>query len=130
ATSLWAFNDRTRLNVFSSSFNFSVRGDSRRFIRDMRRPALVPGECVTVHVPFDGRELFFFCQSKQWSTHLPRAKVAGGELILEFQSPSDSPRETRPEIDRLLMDIEQCPGWQEYQINAHNASLIIWPRRW
>ena len=90
----------------------------------------MPRECVTVHVPFDGRELFFFCQSKQWSTHLPRAKVAGGELILEFQSPSDSPRETRPEIDRVLMDIEQYPGWQEYQINAHNASLIIWPRRW
>lgn len=109
--------------VDTEEVQIDVRGDSSRYIRDMSRPALVPGERVTVHVPFDGHELFFFSQSNHWSTNPPRGKVAGGELILEFQYPSDSPREVRPEVDRVLANIEQYLEWQGSQINAHNASL-------
>ena len=93
--------------VETEEVQIDVRGDSSRYIRDASRPVLVPGERVTVHVPFDGSELFFFSKSNQWSTNPPRGKVAGGELILEFQYPSDSPREVRPEVDRALANIEQ-----------------------
>lgn len=100
-----------------------VRGDQLRFVRGMNRPVLVPGERQVIHVPFDGPGHFFFAQSNQWSTNPPRAKVAGNELILEFEYPADSPRNVRPEVDRLLTDIEQHLGWQDSLIDAHNASL-------
>lgn len=60
--------------VETEEVQIDVRGDSSRYIRDMSRPALVPGERVTVHVPFDGNELFFFSQSNQWSTNRRAAR--------------------------------------------------------
>lgn len=107
----------------SKEVQIDVRYDRNRYIRDASRPVLIAGEKIEVHVPFDGPADFFYAQSNQMTTNPPRAKVVGSELILEFQYAADSPREIRPEVDRLLSSIETYLSWQQPLIDAHNSSM-------
>lgn len=100
-----------------------VRHDPRRWIRDTSRPALVPGERIEVRVPFEGESELFYAHANTWSSSPPRAVVEGNELMLRYDSASDSPQDVRPKVDRLLAEIEQHIGWQRSMIDAHNASL-------
>ena len=100
-----------------------VRHDRMRWIDDTSRPVLVPGERTEVRVPFEGESELFFSQPNTMSSNPPRGVIDGNELVLRYESPSDSPREVRPLVDQTLADIEQYLGWQLTLIVTHNASL-------
>ncbi len=109
--------------VETKDVQIDVRDDPIRFALGTKRTVLIPGERQVIHVPFDGPGHFFFAQSNQCSPDSPRGKVVGNELILQFEYPANTPRDVRPEINRLMADIEKHLGWQDSQIDAHNATL-------
>ena len=100
-----------------------VRNDPNRWIRDKSRPALVPGERIDVHVPFEGMSDLFYSQSNMMTFNPPRAVIQGNELLLRYESPSDAALDVRPLVDRALADIEQHLGWQRPMLAAHNDGL-------
>ena len=101
-----------------------VRYDQMRWIRDTSRPALVPGERTEVRVPFEGESELFYSQPNTMSSSPPRAVVEKTELVLRYDTPSDSPRDVRPLIDQTLNQIEQYLGWQKSMIDGHNNGLL------
>ena len=101
-----------------------VRYDQMRWIRDTSRPALVPGERTEVRVPFEGESELFYLQPNTMSSSPPRAVVEKTELVLRYDTPSDSPRDVRPLIDQTLNQIEQYLGWQKSMIDGHNNGLL------
>lgn len=100
-----------------------VRYDPMRWIDDKSRPALVPGERVEVRVPFEGESELFYCQPNSSTTSPPRGIIEKNELVLRYESPSDTPREVRPLVDQTLAEIEKYLGWQRSMIDAHNSAL-------
>lgn len=100
-----------------------VRHDPMRWIQDTSRPVMIPGERTEVRVPFEGESELFYSQSNMMTSSPPRAEIAGNELVLRYESPSDAPRDVRPLIDRTLAEIEQYIGWQRPMIDGHNAGL-------
>lgn len=101
-----------------------VRHDRMRWIEDTSRPVLVPGECVVVRVPFHGEADLFYSRASTFNLNPPRGMIEKNELVLRYESPSDQPRDIRPEIDRTLAEIEQHLVWQSETIAAHNANLL------
>lgn len=100
-----------------------ISHDRMRWIEDRSRPFFVPGERVEVRVPFDGDPELFYASADRWSSNPPRAVIEKNELVLRYDSPADQPRDVRPLIDGVLVDIEQYLGWQRSMIDAHNATL-------
>lgn len=100
-----------------------VRYDRMRWIDDRSRPALVPGERIDVHVPFEGGPELFYQQPNSFTTNPPRGLVENNELVLRYESPADAPRDVRPLVDQDLAEIEKYLGWQRNMIDAHNNSL-------
>lgn len=102
-----------------------VRHDQNRWITDRSQPALVPGERIVVHVPFEGESELFYSQSNTMSSSPPRAVIQGSELLLRYDSASDAARDVRPLVDRTLTEIEQHLGWQRGMLDAHNNGLSV-----
>ncbi len=100
-----------------------VRHDQMRWISDRSRPALIAGERVEVRIPFEGEKELFYAQSNQMSSSVPRGAVAGQELVLRYEYPTDSPRDVRQQVDKDLAEIEQYISWQHSMIDGHNTSL-------
>ncbi|NYT85015.1 hypothetical protein [Pollutimonas harenae] len=107
----------------SQEVQVDVRYDQRRWIPDTSRPVMIPGERIKVHVPFDGEADLFYSRANQFTLTPPRAIIKGSELVLQYDSPADSPSEVRPLIDRSIADIEQHLAWQRPMIEAHNSAL-------
>lgn len=100
-----------------------VRYDNRRWIDDRSRPVLMPGERTEVRVPFGGEAELFYSQPNMASLNPPRGVIEKNELVLRYESPSDSPSDVRPLVDQALNEIEQYIGWQQGIIDAHNNGL-------
>lgn len=107
----------------SKEVHVDVRHDRMRAIFDTSRPALVPGELVEVHVPFEGDAELFYARPNTMSSNPPRALIVGNEVVLRYESPADAPREIRPLVDQTLKEIEQYLDWQRTMIEAHNVAL-------
>lgn len=100
-----------------------VRHDPMRWIDDRGSPALVNGERTEVRIPFEGETELFYAQPNTFSLNPPRAEIVKNEIVLRFESASDSPREIRPLIDNALAQIEEYIGWQRPMIDDHNRAL-------
>lgn len=100
-----------------------VRHDQMRWIDDRSRPAMVPGECIDVRIPFEGEPELFYAKANTFTMNPPRAVIEKNELLLRFESPADQARDVRPLVDRIIADIEQHLGWQRPMIEAHNVAL-------
>ncbi len=100
-----------------------VRHDPMRWIDDKSRPVMVPGERFEVRVPFEGESELFYARPNTMTTSPPRAVIERNELVLHYDSPSDTPRDVRPLVDRALVEIEQHLGWQRTMLDAHNNAL-------
>ena len=85
---------------------------------------MVPGERIEVRVPFEGEAELFFARPNTMSSSPPRAVIEKNELVLRYDSASDSAGDVRPQIDRTLVEIEQYLGWQRPMIEAHNNGLL------
>jgi hypothetical protein len=101
-----------------------VSRDSNRFFSgDHRGPFCVPGQRITVEIPFDGDAELFQCRASTYSTSAPRGQVGAGVIILIWESPHDAHRELRPEIDRQVQSIQQYVLWVNADVATHNGSL-------
>ncbi len=100
-----------------------VRYDPNRWIDKESRPFMVPGERVEVRVPFEGNAELFYARSNTSTSNPPSASIDKDELVLRFDTPADAPRNLRPLMDRMLIDIEQYLGWQRLMLDEHNAGL-------
>lgn len=85
-----------------------VRYDQMRMVMDKSRPVLIPGERVIVQVPFEGMSELMYARADTFSMNPPRAAVEGNTIVLRYESPSDSPREVGPLVDRELASIEEA----------------------
>jgi hypothetical protein len=84
---------------------------------------MVSGERVEVRIPFNGDSELFYARADQTTFSPPHAVIESNELVLNYDSPSDQPRNVRPLVDQALLEIEQHLGWQRKMIDAHNNSL-------
>jgi hypothetical protein len=100
-----------------------VRYDPMRWIDDKSRPVMVPGERVEIRVPFEGEAELFYARPNTMSSSPPRGVVEKNELLLQYDSPSDAPRDVRLLVDRTLAEVEQYLGWQRTMLDAHNNAL-------
>ena len=52
-----------------------VRNDPNRWISDSSHACLIPGQRVTVEVPFDGEAILFYARPSSISSMQPRAEI-------------------------------------------------------
>lgn len=102
-----------------------VSNDQGRWITDRSRPFMIAGERFEVRVPFEGDPEHFYARADKFSLNPPRASIEGNELVLRYDSTSDSPRDVRSLVDNDLAEIEKHIGWQRNLVDAHNSALVI-----
>lgn len=101
-----------------------VRNDPYRGIMDRSRPCLIPGQRVTVEVPFEGEAELLYAQASSVSTMHPRAEVRGNSIFLEFDIAHDAQqRDIKQETEKILNDIDQHLGWVRADVNGFNQGL-------
>lgn len=101
-----------------------VRYDPNRWITDQSRPCLIPGQRVTVEVPFDGEAVLFYAQPSSFSSMLPRAEIQGNSVFMKFDLAHDGPqRDVKQEADNILNDIEQHLTWVRNDVNGFMQGL-------
>lgn len=101
-----------------------VRNDPNRCVSDRSRPCLIPGQRVTVEVPFEGEAEFFYARPSSFSSMLPRAEVRGNSIFLKFDIAHDAQqRDIKQEAEKILNDIEQHLGWVRADVNGFNQGL-------
>lgn len=100
-----------------------VRNDPMRWIDDKSHPVLVPGIRIDIRIPFEGNSELFYTSPNTITMNPPKASVEGGELILRYESPVDTPRDTRSLVDAAITEIEKYLGWQEKMIGTYNENL-------
>ncbi|MBX9693896.1 MAG: hypothetical protein K2Z81_16030, partial [Cyanobacteria bacterium] len=83
-----------------------VRNDPNRWVTDRSRPCLIPGQRVTIEVPFEGEAELFYARASTSSTNNPRAEVRGNSIFLKFDIAHDAQqRDIKQEAERILNDI-------------------------
>jgi len=96
-----------------------VRNDPNRWITDKSHPCLIPGQRVTVEVPFDGEAILFYARPSTFSMMLPRAEIRGNSIFMMFDLAHDGPqRDVKQDADKVLNDIEQHLGWVRNDVNG------------
>lgn len=101
-----------------------VSNDPNRWITDRDRPCLIPGQRVTVEVPFEGEPELLYAQASTFSTMHPRAEVRGNSIFLKFDIAHDAQqRDIKQEAEKILNDIEQYLGWVRNDVNGFNQGL-------
>jgi hypothetical protein len=102
---------REQWHAIPSETQVDVRHDFNRAIRDTNKPAYVPGERVEVRVPFEGEAQLFYNSANTMTSNAPRAVIDGNELVLVYETPSDSPRDIIPLVDRALAAVRRSPNF-------------------
>lgn len=101
-----------------------VRNDPDRWITDRSRPCLIPGQRVTVDVPFDGEPELFYARPSSFSSMLPRAEIRGNSIFLKLDIAHDGPqRDIKQEANKILNDIEQHLTWVRNDVNGFMQGL-------
>lgn len=101
-----------------------VRNDPNRWITDRSRPCLIPGQRVTIEVPFEGEAELLYAQASTVSTNNPRAEIRGKSIFLNFDITHDgSQRDIKQESEKILNDIEQHLGWVRTDVNGFMQGL-------
>lgn len=101
-----------------------VRHDQNRWISDRSRACLIPGQRVTIEVPFEGETELLYAQASTFSTNNPRAEVRGNSIFLKFDIAHDAQqRDIKQEAERILNDIDQHLGWVRADVNGFNQGL-------
>lgn len=101
-----------------------VRNDPCRGIMDRSRPCLIPGQRVTIEVPFEGKTELLYAQASTVSSSNPRAEVRGKSIFLNFDITHDgSQRDIKQESEKILNDIEQHLTWVRTDVNGFMQGL-------
>lgn len=101
-----------------------VRNDQNRWVTDRSRPCLIPGQRVTVEVPFDGEADLFYARPSSFSSMLPRAEIRGNSIFLSFDIAHDGlQRAVKQETEKILNDIEQHLTWVRNDVHGFMQGL-------
>lgn len=101
-----------------------VSNDPNRWITDRNRPCLIPGQRVTIEVPFEGEAELFYARASTSSTNNPRAEVRGNSVFLKFDIAHDvQQRDIKQEAERILNDIDQHLTWIRNDVNGFMQGL-------
>ena len=101
-----------------------VSGDpNRMFLEERIGPVYVPGQRITVEIPFEGEAELFRCRASTYTTSVPRGEIGAGIVILTWESPHDVSRDLRPEIDRQVQSIKQHLLWVNADVASYNGAL-------
>lgn len=101
-----------------------VSNDPNRWITDRNRPCLIPGQRVTIEVPFEGEAELFYARASTSSTNNPRAEVRGNSVFLKFDIAHDAQqRDIKQEAERILNDIDQHLTWIRNDVNGFMQGL-------
>jgi len=96
-----------------------VRHDQNRWISDRSRACLIPGQRVTIEVPFEGETELLYAQASTSSTNNPRAEVRENSIFLKFDIAHDAQqRDIKQEAERILNDIDQHLEWVRADVNG------------
>jgi hypothetical protein len=106
-----------------SEVGIDVSREPWRAVRDRSRPAYIRGTRVTVEVPFQGDPKVFQLRPSTFSTIFPRGKIAGSELILEYDSVEHNSDALKQTINSDIARIESYLQQATSEINQHNDSL-------
>jgi hypothetical protein len=101
-----------------------VSGDPNRvFQRERRGPLCVPGQRISIEIPFEGDAELFHCGPSSRSSSVPEGLIADSVITLSWESPHDAPRDVRSEVDRQVRSIQQYIEWVNRDVASYNASL-------
>lgn len=101
-----------------------VSNDPNRWITDRNRPCLIPGQRVTIEVPFEGEAELFYARASTSSTNNPRAEVRGNSVFLKFDIAHDAQqRDIKQEAEKILNDIDQHLTWIRNDVNGFMQGL-------
>lgn len=114
---------RAEWTLEENEVQVDVSQDPLRWINDRSRPLYVPGQQFVVEVPFSGESELLYARASTYTSSAPRATVRENVVALTFTVTSSGARDIRPEIDRLLDQIEQHLGWVRNDVDAFNSAL-------
>lgn len=78
---------------------------------------------TTVHIPFDGEDVFFRLRPSSFSTNPPRAVIGKGEIILRYEDREFDPEAIRQRVNETIGKINTHLERSRAQADRHNAEL-------
>jgi hypothetical protein len=100
-----------------------VSRDPSRFLFDRPQgPYYIPGQRIEISVPFEGERELVYCRPNMFASP-PRGEVEGRAIKLSWEMPNDAPRELRPEIDRVVSEIQQYVDRVASEVVSFNSTL-------
>ncbi len=100
-----------------------VSHDYNRVIFEKDRPFYIKGTSVTFSIPFDGDSELFYCQASSFTLNPPRASIADGEVLVNFQKIDPNPEKIKKEFEKRLADIERHIGCVNNDLKLFNDGL-------
>jgi hypothetical protein len=115
---------RDQWSVDQKEVGVDVSRDWNRFPFDRPQgPYHIPGQRIEVTVPFEGDKELIYCRPSAFSSP-PKGAVAGTSIKLSWEMPNDAPRNIRPEIDRVVGEIQQYVDRIRAEVGPFNAGLL------
>jgi TIR domain len=100
-----------------------VSADPMRAILDRSRPCYIPGQRVRYVVSFRGDPKIWECRPSTFNLNPPRAKIAGSEVVFEFEVPNNEVARTKQYFDAELSNVKQWMQYAASDVQAHNDRL-------
>lgn len=86
-------------------------------------PHLVPGQYVTIAIPFEGDGGLFGFRASSYTTGAVRGRVAGQVVQITFRDVELKAEQVRQEIDNTVREIERYLEWTVNDCSAWNQRL-------
>ncbi len=84
---------------------------------------IVPGQYVTVAIPFEGDSDLFWFRASTYSIAPPHGQVKGNEVLITFRDVRLHPQQTRQKIDSVIDSIEESLRWISSDCIAWNGHV-------
>lgn len=101
-----------------------VRYDPNRWIDDKSRPFYVPGQRISIEIPFDGDASLMRLQANTYSMSPPSADIRGNVIVWQTEVASGDAAKIKSDVDRVLNDIEQNLRWLRNDVGGFNDGLL------
>jgi hypothetical protein len=111
----------------TSETQIDVSNDPMRFIHDRSRPSYIPGNTLTITIPFSGDPRFFKITPTSYTLNPPRGQIKNGELQLEYTQANADPTAIKQQYEQDLRQIKtylQSLAASADQFNSSLSALV------